>query len=409
MMPEDGGSSNLFHRQRPLPVDRSVFWYPLTEASQPRRARAYLRFITLGALREMADHIRARPSEGRLGFLIGELYSCPDTNARYVVVDAIVPSPHPVRGDRTVQPITLAWPRLEEQLNLKRRHLLGWYHTHPEGGLTFSSADVSTHLRYFSHPWQMAILLEPGIDAPLGVVCRPGKEWSQNAALLPFYELLEPQSLLAEGVRRTYFRWHDYQTDSADEEQYRSPPGMTLARPAPPLDADLSRSRVILPDELDDAFDDDLHGAYRRPRRRSARTPLLAALAVLLLAGAAAVWKFVPWGDQAAAIPTQAEGPAALESMVDPILARLDQLADEVAAAARGYQERARLFDSRRMTCADLTRGMVLVEGRWTTYNVEGRSRAGTLDPERASRDETLYADVQEVERHFRASQCPPP
>lgn len=402
----DPASENPFKRQRPLPLDRSVFWYPVDQVSEPHRASAFLRFITLGALRDISQQVAARPKEGRLGFLIGELFSCPETNARYVVADGTVATPHPIRGDRTLQAVTLAWPRLQEQLNTKRRHLLGWYHTHPEEGLVLTASDVSAHLRYFPHPWQMAMVFEPGPESPVGVVCRPGNGGSTGAAVLPFYELLEPQSLLAEGVRNPYFRWHRYRTDAADEHQVEVPVVTPIALPEAHFDDDVSAARVILPDELDDAFDAELNGQRRYPIRRGSlrRARRFVAVAAVILAAGLALWKVVPWGREQVVTPVRSTQTL---SSTDPALARLDQLADEVARTVSGYGERARLFDNRQMTCTDLARGMVQVDEGWTAYNVEGRSKAGTLDPARAERDEALYSQVQEADRHFRATGCP--
>jgi len=403
----DPVGDNPFKRQRPLPLDRSVFWYPTDQVSEPHRASAFLRFIALGALREISQQVAARPNEGRLGFLIGELYVCPETKARYVVADGTVAAPHPIRGDRTLQAITLAWPRLQEQLNNKRKHLLGWYHTHPEQGLVLTASDVSAHLRYFPHPWQMALVFQPGPESPIGVVCRPGNGGSTGAAVLPFYELLEPQSLLAEGVRNPYFRWHKYRTDAAEEHHVEAPVVTPIALPEAHFDDDDGpAARVILPDELDDAFDAEANGQHRFPTRRGSlrRLRRQAVVAAVILAAGVALWKFVPWGRDSVVTPIQSTQTL---SSTDPALARLDQLADEVARTVSGYGERARLFDNRQMTCTDLARGMVQVDEGWTAYNVEGRSKAGTLDPTRAERDEALYAEVQEAERHFRASGCP--
>jgi len=406
--PPANSGDNSFERQRPLPLDRSVFWYPAKQGAEPHRARAYLRFITLGALREIHQQVAARPKEGRLGFLTGDLFICPDTNARYVVVDSTTSAPLPVRGDRTLQAVTLAWPRLQEQLNVKRRRLLGWYHTHPEGGLELTASDVTTHLRYFPRPWQMAIVLKPRADEPLGVICRPGAKGSVKSAVLPFYELLEPQSLLAEGVRTTYFRWNQYRTDAADADQIESSTSTPIALPKAQFDDDVSGARVILPEELDYAVDSELNGVFHAPTRRRALLKIsrFAAAAAIVLASAFALWKFVLEGRPPVEASNQT-GQTVLASQIDPTLARLDQLADDVAAAVSGYRERARLFDNRQMTCADLARGMAQADEQWTAYNADGRSKAGTLDPERAERDETLYGDVQDVERHFRASGCP--
>ncbi len=61
------------------------------------------------------------------------------------------------------------------------------------------------------------------------------------------------------------------------------------------------------------------------------------------------------------------------------------------------------------MTCPDLADGLVPVVDLWYAYNAEGRAKVTTLDPERRQREESLLAEVREVELHFSASGCPTP
>lgn len=92
-----------------------------------------------------------------------------------------------------------------------------------------------------------------------------------------------------------------------------------------------------------------------------------------------------------------------------PVVTRLDQLGDTVARVVRNYNERALLFSRKQIDCAGLARGLVAVEQRWIAYNLEKRSAATALDSARVARDQSLYARVDSVERHFDGSRCTRP
>ncbi|HVH11219.1 MAG TPA: hypothetical protein VM736_15605 [Gemmatimonadales bacterium] len=91
-----------------------------------------------------------------------------------------------------------------------------------------------------------------------------------------------------------------------------------------------------------------------------------------------------------------------------PALGRLSRMADSLSRAVRAFGERARLFDSRQLPCADLARELAAVENRWTAYMVARRG-AGVLDAPYAARDQSLYAGVDSVERRYERSGCQRP
>jgi len=107
-------------------------------------------------------------------------------------------------------------------------------------------------------------------------------------------------------------------------------------------------------------------------------------------------------------VSTPAPSPA-VPTAADSALQRFDGLAESVAVAVRGYDDRAKLFAGRQLDCAGLSRGLASVEDIWTAYNVQGKKKAPPLDATRTTRDQTLYSAVDSVERHFDRSQCQRP
>ena len=70
---------------------------------------------------------------------------------------------------------------------------------------------------------------------------------------------------------------------------------------------------------------------------------------------------------------------------------------------------RSRMYDSRRMGCAGLSRGLQQVEDAWLSYNIARKETSGTTDSARDTRDRALYADVRNVELRFERSSCTRP
>jgi proteasome lid subunit RPN8/RPN11 len=105
-------------------------------------------------------------------------------------------------------------------------------------------------------------------------------------------------------------------------------------------------------------------------------------------------------GEPAAADSTQPE--ATIEDM--------ERLGDTLLEAVSRFYGLAVAVDGGTATCTELAASYVEVEDLWIDYNVQGRARfRGRLPEELATRDERLYAGVQDVEREYTRSGCQRP
>lgn len=86
----------------------------------------------------------------------------------------------------------------------------------------------------------------------------------------------------------------------------------------------------------------------------------------------------------------------------------LDRRADTLALAIAAFTMRASMYDSRRMPCTGLARGLTQVEDAWLAYNM-ARKDLMMVDPTRDTRDKSLYSDVRTVEVRFERSSCTRP
>jgi len=93
--------------------------------------------------------------------------------------------------------------------------------------------------------------------------------------------------------------------------------------------------------------------------------------------------------------------------VTDPVV--LDRRADTLALAISAFNLRASMYDSRRLPCSGLQRGLTQVEDAWLSYNLAHKDLMAGSDPVRDARDKGLYADVRAVEVRFERSSCARP
>ena len=200
--------------RQPIPVARSILWSPAGEDGGGQRPGhiPFPVFLAQSALTAIHEHVAApaRAGQGVLGFLLGDLCECPETNVSYLVIDAALRLNQAIYGDRTRDVITRLWDRVQEQLETQHAHLIGWYHTHPPLPLSLSEHDVETHEQYFGEPWQVALLLATDAEEPAAGFFRAGPDEAWTSTPLPFYELLGPESIRPDGKKRSFVTWKNH-------------------------------------------------------------------------------------------------------------------------------------------------------------------------------------------------------
>src|SRR5712664_1609250 len=200
--------------RQPIPAARSILWSPESAGGGVQRPghMPFPVFLSQSALTAIHEHVAtpARPGQGVLGFLLGDLCECPDTNVSYLVIDAALRLNQAIYGDRTRDVITRLWDRVQEQLETQQAHLIGWYHTHPPLPLSLTEHDVETHEHYFGEPWQVTLLLGTDPEEPAAGFFRATQDESWLTTPLPFYELLAPESIRPDGKKRSFVTWRNH-------------------------------------------------------------------------------------------------------------------------------------------------------------------------------------------------------
>jgi hypothetical protein len=197
--------------RRPIPVTRSILWAPPLGGGVRPAEIPFPIFLSQVALTAISEHAATplRPGQGVLGFLLGDLCECPETNVSYLVIDAALRLNQAIHGDRSRDVVTRLWEKIEAQLAEQQAHLIGWYHTHAPLPLTLSDDDLETHQHYFAEPWQVALLLGTDPAEPAGAFFRVGADdWVDTP--LSFYELLADDSIRPGGKKRSFVTWKNY-------------------------------------------------------------------------------------------------------------------------------------------------------------------------------------------------------
>jgi proteasome lid subunit RPN8/RPN11 len=120
-----------------------------------------LLLIAEEAFEQMLADCRNDTSREHAGALLGTAWRDPSGDL-YVAVDAAVLAESTVGSSVHVTFTPESWPRIWEELRVApERRLVGWYHTHPGLGVFLSGTDLRTQALFFSHPWQVAVVMDP--------------------------------------------------------------------------------------------------------------------------------------------------------------------------------------------------------------------------------------------------------
>ncbi len=436
--------------REPLPLGRSILWYPAGRGSRETGARGgYPVFVEQSTINAIRAHVEPNPEQSLMGFLAGELFVCSDIDVPYLVVDGVFVCRYPIEGDDPMPVVARVWQRLESELGRMGTRLVGWYRSCPRGDVMMSPRDVTMHEAHFSEPWQVAILTRPDRARPAGGIYRmvPGSNWASTP--LSFYELLTSAPRRTTAGKRTRLTWKNYHTNelvlAADERGVRpeddEPPAppppeppVAVAPVAPRRDGAVDESRrptlqvvratvpgatprrpsrassrptvptrrpPVVPDEPLRPLDADESPVVQTVggrRRRHRLATVIAGAGVITLAAFGAIELFAPATQPQAAVDVQAAR-----------VARLDRLSDTLGPALRNYGERVELFREGLLACEGLGRGYAAVDTLWSVYRTVRRGLAAPLDNPREARDARFTAQVDAMRREFARGGCVAP
>ncbi len=223
--------SGLTVRKEPLPITSAVLWGPTNAGPPQPLGQPYPIFLHQKPIRQLIVHTRSAPTKTLLGFLLGEVYECPETGIRYLVIDESIRVGAEVAGDKTSTLLAQVWPRLQQSVQSQKRQLIGWYHSHPTGTAALTREDVGVHLMYFTQPWQVGLVLGMEAGKPAAGWFRAGQDDKWSTTPLAFYEVLAADSVDSSGKKHSHIDWANFKPYKAvPPPRHKS---VAVPRPAP--------------------------------------------------------------------------------------------------------------------------------------------------------------------------------
>ncbi len=160
------------------------------------------------ALRQIGAHSNSNLDYEVGGAMLGRAFR--NNGQTYVEVRAAIPAVTDDHGPVHFTFTADAWSQLhkDRSANYPDLDIVGWFHTHPDLGVFYSSDDVVVHSAAFTLPWHVGMVIDP-IRKETGFF---GWKAGSLEACAGFYELhdVQPYSLLDWQLVRTAVWDHPY-------------------------------------------------------------------------------------------------------------------------------------------------------------------------------------------------------
>ncbi len=141
------------------------------------------------ALKQINDHANSNLNSELGGALVGQVYRY--QSMMFVEVKAAIPVVSVDRGPIHFTFSADAWPQIQRDrdMNYPDLDIVGWFHTHPDLGVFYSSDDVVVHSAAFTQPWHVGLVVDPVRYEASFFGWIDGK----LSSLTGFYELLDDE------------------------------------------------------------------------------------------------------------------------------------------------------------------------------------------------------------------------
>ena len=125
------------------------------------RSDAVIIYIRDEILDQIFDYSEADLKRERGGFLLGKHYS--EGEQEHIEINTFLPAKATNNHAASLTFTHQTWSYLHQERDEKYsdQAILGWQHTHPDFGIFLSGYDKFIHHHFFSHPWQVACVVDP--------------------------------------------------------------------------------------------------------------------------------------------------------------------------------------------------------------------------------------------------------
>lgn len=213
---------------RPLPAPAAEW---LRHGETPAEGQPVV-LLHQTALLQIHAHSRSRLDAELGGALLGHAYRY--KGSVVVEVKAALPAVSSDHGPVHFTFSADSWSRLhrDRTAHYAQLDIVGWFHTHPDLGVFYSSDDVVVHSAAFTLPWHVGLVVDPVRDEAAFFGWVDGALTTLNG----FYELRDrqPETVVPWRAVRTAVYDRPYEPEPAPESADDTPSRVVLSRSARP-------------------------------------------------------------------------------------------------------------------------------------------------------------------------------
>ncbi|RMH01315.1 MAG: hypothetical protein D6706_02050, partial [Chloroflexi bacterium] len=142
--------------QRPFPPLHHYIHH-----GQPATTDELIVLVSPEALRQIDNHSQQDLTQELGGGLLGTAYR--HNGQVFVHITAALPVNSPDHGPIHFTFTADAWRQLQQERDAQypALEIVGWFHTHPDLGVFYSSDDVVVHSAAFTLPWHVGLVVDP--------------------------------------------------------------------------------------------------------------------------------------------------------------------------------------------------------------------------------------------------------
>lgn len=148
----------------PEEVESTSFFARLPESLRPQEEPSLAAlYIRRQAWQDVLSHLGSNLKVEQGGLLLGRALHDTAKNLSILLIEQTVVAPEGVETTHSFSYTSETWQAIFPQIQQMPEDwtILGSYHSHPNMGVFLSKTDLATQADIFSHPWQIAVVVDP--------------------------------------------------------------------------------------------------------------------------------------------------------------------------------------------------------------------------------------------------------
>lgn len=157
----DDSEEGVYH---PESVESTAYLRNLPESLRPKQEPLMaVLFIRRQAWKDVLSHLGSNLKVEQGGLLLGRALHDTAKSLYILIIEQTVVAPEGVETTHSFSYTSETWQAIFPSIQQMPENwtILGSYHSHPNMGVFLSKTDLATQADIFSHPWQIAVVVDP--------------------------------------------------------------------------------------------------------------------------------------------------------------------------------------------------------------------------------------------------------